>query len=139
MQRTSGNVADGGLDNVFRVMELFIANAKTYSQLSSGALLLTVAFAREVLAVKKDLPIPLDWTLVATWIFFLVATLAGATYQYLAVRFLEAKAKVPIHHQHDWPWSIRNNPWIIYSVMMFAFYLGALFFTITAIRRAPGL
>jgi hypothetical protein len=136
MRDTNVESASSELDHVFRVMELFIANAKTYTQLSSGGLLLTVAFAHEVLGVAKDHPIPLDWSMIATWSCFLAATIAGATYQYLAVRFLEAKAKVPIHHAIDWPQVLKRNPWIFYALMMIAFYLGAALFTVTAIRGA---
>jgi hypothetical protein len=136
MRDTDGKSSSGELDAAFRVMELFIANAKTYIQLSSAALLLTVAYAHEVLGVPAGQRIPANWGLVATWLSFLMATLAGATYQYLAVRFLEAKAKVPIHHRLDWPLALKRNPWIVYALMMLAFYLGAAFFTVTAIRGA---
>lgn len=138
MKERSDSRERDDLDRVFRIMELFIANAKTYTQLSSGGLILTVTFAREVLGMADTEPIPWDWSLVATWVFLLVAALSGVTYQYLAVRFLELKTRVPIHHRFDWPHALRRNPWIAYALMMLSFYLGAAFFTATAIRGLSG-
>lgn len=129
---------DQELENVFRIMGLYIDNAKTYAQLSGGALLLTVAFAREVLGVQEGEPMPLDWSLVATWISFLVSTIAAATYQYFAVRFLEGRSGAPVHHKLDWPRFLRDNPYLVYALMMFSFYLGAVFFTVSAVRSASG-
>jgi len=126
------------LEKLFRIMELYIAQAKTYSQLSGGALILTVAFSKEVLGVAEDQAIEASGSLIATWLFFLGAVVAGVTYQYLAVRFLELKAEVPVHHRVDWPLSLRSNPWILYAIMMLAFYLGAAFFTLTAILGLIG-
>jgi hypothetical protein len=137
VKEVRSKAAEGSLEDTFKIMELFIANAKTYVQLSTGALFLTVAYSREVMGIAEKHPIPLNWSLVASWASFLVATLAGATYQYLAVRFLEDKAKVAIHHHRfDWSLAIRRNPWIAYAFMMAAFYLGAAFFTVTAIQGA---
>lgn len=119
----------------FRVMELFIANAKTYIQLGSGALLLSVAFAREILGTPEERPIPIDPPLVAAWGCFLVAIIAGAFYQYLAVRFLESSSRLEVHHAIDWPRWLIDNPWLAYGVMMAAFYGGACFFTAAAVLR----
>src|SRR6267154_602369 len=58
-----------------KVMTLFIDNAKTYVQLSVGALLLSVTFLREVLGQPKETPIHLDWALVVCWICFLMAVI----------------------------------------------------------------
>src|SRR5713101_5681144 len=73
-------------DREHKVITLFIDNAKTYVQLSIGALLLSVTFLREVLGLPKETPIHLDWALVVCWICFLMAVIFGALYQYFACK-----------------------------------------------------
>lgn len=111
------------------VMKMFSDNAKTYIQLSGAALALTLTFAREILHIPADKNIADGW-MIAMWICFLVTILAGAFYQYLAVKFLE--------HELDWDsfrfWN-HVSPGTFYAVMLGAFYSGTLIFTIYAIVR----
>jgi hypothetical protein len=83
------------------VMGHFIENAKSYVQLSAGALVLTVTFLHEVVGIPKDQRVGVDWFLIASWVCFLVAALSGAFYQYLAVKFLEWKSGVG-RHFYEW-------------------------------------
>ena len=57
-------------ENLHKVVSLFIDNAKTYTQLSSAALVISIAFLREVTGVEKDKPMPLDGFLIGSWICF---------------------------------------------------------------------
>jgi hypothetical protein len=72
-------------------MAAYSDTAKTYTQLSLGALVLSVTFFDKVLGQHDRIPV--DLVLLLAWVCWLVAVLAGAFYQYLAVRFLEARGK----------------------------------------------
>jgi hypothetical protein len=121
-------------DREHKVMSLFIDNAKTYTQLSIGALVLSITFVREVLALPKDTPVQLDWQLVTCWTCFLSAVICGSFYQYLAAKFIEKKAGVPRTHRIMWDWIV-DHPWLAYGLMLISFYGGAVFFTAGAIHR----
>lgn len=118
----------------YKLSGLFIENAKTYVQLSTGALVLTVTFLHDILGVPKDQKVPTDVWLVLSWISFLVAILSGAYYQYLETKFVEWKSAVVRHHE-TWPKSLIEHPWPVYDVMLVTFYLGTICFTVAAIRR----
>jgi hypothetical protein len=121
-------------DKEFKLMGLFIDNAKTYTQLSGAAIALSVTFLREVVGVPENAPISLDWTLVVSWLCFLAAIGAGVSYQYYGVKFLEWKSAIKRHHV-SYPRSLIEHPWPLYSLMLVAFYAGAIFFTFGAIKR----
>jgi hypothetical protein len=53
-------------------MSLFIDNTKTFVNLSTGALVLTVAFVRDILGVPREKALPRDRWLIASWVFFLI-------------------------------------------------------------------
>jgi hypothetical protein len=115
------------------VMKLFIDNAKTYIQLSTGALVLSITFIEKVIKPEGNSAITKDLFLILSWLAFLIAIGFGAFYQYLAVKYLEfksssggAKIKLP-----TW----LTDPGRIYFIMMVAFYLGAILFIVSAIRR----
>jgi hypothetical protein len=76
-------------DREHKVMSMFSDNAKTYIQLSGAALALTLTFAHEILHVPKDRNVADTW-MITIWACFLIAIVAGAFYQYLAAKFLEA-------------------------------------------------
>ena len=116
------------------VMGLFIENAKTYVQLSSGALLLSVAFLRDFAAVSEKGPLTADGWLIASWVLFLVSIGSGALYQYEAVKFLEKKSGVKRTHG-NWIEYFVDRPWPLYGVMLVGFYAGGICFTVAAIYR----
>ncbi len=118
----------------YKLAGLFIENAKTYVQLSTGALVLQITFLHEILGIPQGQKIPADWLLILSWIFFLAGILAGAYYQYLTSKFVEWKSGV-IRHHRPWPEQLVEHPWPIYAVMLITFYLGAIAFTVAAIRR----
>ncbi len=70
-----------------KIMEGYIDTAKTYTQLSLGALVLSITFIEKVLGLSGKISV--HYMLMVSWFFWLLAALAGAFYQYLAVRFLE--------------------------------------------------
>ncbi len=110
------------------VMKMYSDNARTYIQLSSAALALTVTFVREILRVPSTNGIANRW-LIGMWTCFLLSILTGAFYQYLAVKYLESC----IEWEHDKSWDWLSAGWI-YAVMLGTFYAGAILFTMYAIR-----
>jgi hypothetical protein len=119
-----------------KVLDRFIDNAKSYIQISSGGLLLSVTFLHEIVGTQKEKPVhPGPW-LTAAWICWLVTILAGTTCQYFGAKFLEWKAGVPRHHRSIPRWIIQH-PWPMYGLMLVGFYLGAILFTVGAITQFP--
>jgi hypothetical protein len=116
-------------DRQQKIMSMFSDNAKTYIQLSGAALALTLTFAHEILHVPKDENIANGW-MIAMWVCFLVAIIAGAFYQYLAVKFLDAI--LDWEYESIWDWL---EPGIVYGLMLGAFYAGTIIFTVYAILR----
>ena len=125
-------------DDIFerecKIMAMFIDNAKSYVQLSAGALLLTITFLHEILGIPKEPKLPTDCWLVISWCSFLLAIVFGALYQYFAAKYLEWKSGIPRGH-HSWPQLLIEHPWPLYGAMLASFYLGGLCFTISAIKR----
>lgn len=68
------------------IMPLYIDTAKTFGQLSVGALVLSVAFREKILGEKGRKSVTL--MLVGSWFFFLVSIGTSALYQYVAVKFI---------------------------------------------------
>jgi hypothetical protein len=118
------------LEQERKTMTAYSETAKTYGQLSLGALVLSVTFVEKVAAStmnKETSP----W-LYAAWCLWLISALAGAAYQYLAVRFVEARGE-------EWGLLSRsghcqafrylaNHPWLVYGCMLFAFAFGSVCF-----------
>jgi hypothetical protein len=119
-------------DGQEKIMQMFSDNAKSYMQLSGLALTLTLTFAHEILHVPKDTNIADAW-MIAMWICFLTTILAGAFYQYLAVKFLERMLDKNSYNLSAW-----LQPGQIYGVMLATFYAGSNIFTVYAIVRLRG-
>jgi hypothetical protein len=113
------------------IMKLFIDNTKTYIQLSTGALLLSITFLEKVLGGLATMTS--DIFLIGSWAAFLIAIGSGAYYQYLAVKYLESISGNP-GSESILPKKLRD-PGTIFGIMMVAFYAGAVLFTFMAIMR----
>jgi hypothetical protein len=72
--------SDDALTTDHKIVNMFIDNAKTYVQISSGALVLSITFIREVLGLDKTQPLPRDLILFFAWAFFLFAVISGVFY-----------------------------------------------------------
>jgi hypothetical protein len=123
------SVVPNDFEQQHKIMSMFSDNAKTYVQLSGAALALTLTFAHEILHIPKEQDIADGW-MIAMWICFLIAILAGAFYQYLAVKFLERS--IDSQSYNIWNWI---EPGRVYGVMLVAFYGGTIIFTIYAMLR----
>jgi hypothetical protein len=121
-------------DRECKVMDRFIANAKSYIQISGGALVLSITFLQEVVGIPKDQKVQPGGLLISAWICFLMVILAGAAYEYFAVKFLEWKSGVARNHRNPLEPLIRH-PWPMYALMLLGFYAGSSLFTLAAIER----
>ena len=108
---------------------MYSDNAKTYIQISGAALALTLTFTDKILHLPAAEKIATAWMIVV-WGCFLVAIVAGAFYQFLAVKFLDAY--LDWGHDATWDWL---QPGYVYGVMLCAFYGGAVIFTGYAIYK----
>ena len=119
-------------DADFRIISLFIDNAKTYVQLSSGALAISIVFMKALTGSENTHPMPISACLVCSWLLFVVAIGCGVFYQYLGVKYLEAKVDTSYKRLAGLG-RIIERPWPFYMIMMAAFYGGMIAFVITAI------
>ena len=113
-------------------MELYIDAAKSYIQLSTGALFLSVAFYRQILG--NEGPLPASPLLGLSWVCFLISIGAGALYQYLAVKYLEVRYAPDGAFYEVRPRFLMDHPGVVYGLMLLAFYAGAVLFGIRAIE-----
>jgi hypothetical protein len=118
------------------VIPLYIESARTYSQLSIGAIALTVTFREKVLAQQGKMRIgPL---LFASWSSFLAAIGASAWYQYVAVKLIEVISRDPAQFitediEFEFPLSVSLLwPGYAYGVMVTSFFLGAVLLVIAS-------
>jgi len=138
-EETIGQKSANKLKGEHKTVSLFIDNAKTYIQLSTGALVLSVTFIQGLLG-SKDV-IPVDALMMIPWICWLLAILSGVTYQYSAAKYLEKLEEEYgnlIYHRVKENWLLRSlvkNPYRVYGFMMVSFYFGTLFFTTVAIVK----
>jgi len=139
MEKDAGTSHPKGLEGEYRTVSLFIDNAKTYIQLSTGALVLSVTFLQGLVGAKDSIPI--DPLMIAPWALWLVTILSGVTYQYCVVKYLEN-----LEGKHGGLLEPRvketrilrrfvENPYQLYGVMMTAFYLGTISFAGIAIVK----
>lgn len=128
------------LDREREVCALYIDSAKSYTQLSTGALLFSLAFAHDFLRTEKPQLLH-DWPFIVTWLFWLAAMLFGITYQYCTIKYLETIASDHKLLYYDRTWSsfipkpLIDNPFWLYGVMMFFFYVGIIIFSYIAVAR----
>jgi hypothetical protein len=139
MRDPPGGDAHKALEEERHIMSAYSDTAKTYSQLSLGALVLSVTFFEKVANTAGKIPV--ETPLVVAWSGWLVCTLAGAFYQYLAVRFLEARGEswgvmTRTGHPQWFRW-LANHPWPVYALMLVAFAIGSVAFAIVGFRYLP--
>lgn len=136
-----GNDPSKALEDERKIMAAYSDTAKTYSQLSLGAVVLSITFIEKV--ATSTVPNAATGWLYAAWCGWLVAALAGAFYQYLAVRFLEVRGEdwgvlVRTGHPQALAWLARH-PWPAYTAMLIAFAAGSLSFVVFGTSLLPPL
>jgi len=139
MKEPPGGDPHKALEEERHIMIAYSETAKTYSQLSLGALVLSVTFFEKVADTAGKVAV--ETPLVVAWLSWLVCTVAGAFYQYLAVRFLEARGEswglmIRTGHPQWFEW-LADHPWPVYALMLVAFAVGCVAFAIVGFRHLP--
>jgi len=122
------------------ICSLYIDCSKTYIQLSTGALLLSLTFYDEIIG-KKEIVFASNWGLLLTWFFWLFTILTGVTYQYCVIKYLEVIANKHqlLYYNRTWkkliPRIFRDNPYLLYGAMAISFYAGIILFTFIALKE----
>lgn len=123
-------------ENEVKMMATYVDTAKTYSQLSLGALVLSVTFIEKFTTTKTYDSV--NWWLAIAWVAWLASALSGAFYQYLAARFLEARGEhwgVLSRKGHpQWFRWLSRHPWPAYAGMLGSFAVGAAAFAVYGLR-----
>jgi len=119
-----------------KAMAAYVDTAKVYSQLSLGALVLSVTFIEKFTSFKTQEAV--NWCLAVAWAAWLVAALSGAFYQYLVARFLEARGVqwgvlARTGHPKWFRW-LSRHPWPAYAVMLATFAIGAASFAVYGLK-----
>ena len=119
-------------DQTKEIMSLYIDSAKTFIQLSSGAIALSVAFVEKLSgsrALKER-----NTALVGSWVMFLLAIGFGALYQYFAIKLLDSRSDFP-GTPGLMPEFLQRSPGKLYAGMVFSFYGGAVLLVAHAFSR----
>ena len=114
------------------IIVLYIDSSKTFIQLSSGAIVLSVAFVEKVSgprALKQR-----NFALIASWALFLVSIGFGVLYQYCAIKLLDSRSDYP-GAKGLLPEMLLENPGWLYAGMIFSFYSAAICFVGHAVWR----
>ena len=118
------------MEEEHKIMGAYIDTTKTFTQLSLGALVLSITFMEKVLGMKDKLSV--DLLLLIAWLFWLLAALAGAFYQYKAVKWLAWLAiKYNIVNAEDHHGDvIKLFPYKVYGFLLICFYCGTILFAV---------
>jgi len=111
---------------------MYSETAKSITQLSPGALLLSITFLEKVMGQRQRMPV--DWALVLSWLSYLIAIGSGAAYQWLAVKSVTHYAGLPDSPGFI-PMKLIEGPGLVFGIMLVAFYAGALMLTVAAAKR----
>lgn len=116
-----------------QIMPLYIETAKTFLNISSAALGLTIVFREKIVGAQPGVHV--SNLMVASWMCYLLTIATSAFYQYLAVKFLDsvscAKGAVQMFE------TLVANPGCVYGVMLVLFVLASLLLVLAAWRLLP--
>jgi len=115
------------------IIPLYLDTAKTYMNLSSGALALTIVFREKVIGSQPGTPV--NAVMLMSWLSFLLAIGSSAFYQYLAVKFLDSVSCAPGAIQYFE--SLVKSPGRVYGVMLVFFFVGSSLLVLAGWRQLP--
>jgi hypothetical protein len=115
------------------IMPLYLDTAKTFMNLSSAALLLTIVFREKIVGSQPGTRV--DRLMILSWLCFLLTIGASAFYQYLAVKFLDSLSCAPGSNQH-FEYLVKD-PGNVYGVMLVLFFVAATLLVATAWKHLP--
>ncbi len=113
-------------------ISLYIDTAKTFLNLSTGALALTITLRDKILG---DAGSHISKGMLISWFCYLLTIGFSALYQYFAVKFLDSFSRVP-GEESIIP-ALQNNPGLLYGGMLICFFIGSLFLIISALQLIP--
>ena len=113
------------------IIPLYIDTAKSFLNVSSAALGLTIVFREKVVGVQLNSKVGL--LMISSWLFYLLTIGASVLYQYLAVKFLDSVscARGTIQYFE----TLVANPGIIYGIMLVFFFIASLLLIATASKE----
>ena len=115
------------------IITLYIDTAKTFLNLSSGALALTIILRKDISGTAAGTPV--GNMMLAAWIFYLLTIGFSALYQYFGVKFLDTFSSS--EHEVGICQYFEKKPGNLYGSMLVCFFLGSLFLVITAYQAVP--
>jgi hypothetical protein len=116
-------------DYYLKKMAMYSENAKSYIQISMACLVVPITFYRQFLGKNPNDKIELDTWLIFSWIFLLLSIGLGLLYQYFAIKRVETRV------EKLKPRYLDKYPGRVYAALLVTFYLGVLFFVISACNR----
>lgn len=109
------------------IMSMYIDTAKTFIQLATSLLAITILFREKVLHEINKIRVTVP--LASCWIVLLLSIGAGALYQYRAVKYLDRFSPSP-GSITVFDRLVKLD--VLYAVMLITFFLGALLFVVAA-------
>jgi len=123
------------MEEEHKIMAGYMDTAKTFTQLSIGALVLSITFLEKILGLTGKISV--SYLLLFAWLFWLLAALSGAFYQYRAIKWLEGLGITSniIKRQHHVGDPIKIYPYQVYGFLLVCFFLGTIFFALFGIMK----
>jgi len=115
------------------IMSLYMDTAKSFINISSAALGLTVIFREKISGLSPGVYV--NRFMIASWVCFLGAICCGVFYQYMAVNFLDFYSLEP-GSIYFFNFFIKN-PGYIYGAMLIFFILASILLVLAAWKQLP--
>jgi hypothetical protein len=115
------------------IISLYIDTTKSFLNLSTGALSLTIVFREKIIGLATCGHVS-KW-MVASWFCYLLAIGFGALYQYCGVKFLDSSSRSP--GAKGIFGFFEKNPGWLYGLMLVCFFLGSLLLVVAAGLAIP--
>lgn len=123
------------MEEEHKIMAGYMDTAKTFTQLSIGALVLSITFLEKILGLSGKISVP--YLLLFAWGFWLLAALSGAFYQYRAIKWLEGlgiELNIIKKHRHVGD-HLKIYPYQVYGFLLVCFFLGTICFVIFGVIK----
>lgn len=118
------------MEEEHKIMAGYMDTAKTFTQLSIGALVLSITFLEKILGMSGKISV--SFLLLFAWLFWLLAALSGAFYQYRAIKWLEGlgiESNIIKKENHVGD-PLKIYPYQVYGFLLVCFFLGTIFFAV---------
>lgn len=120
-------------DREHTIVSMYVDAAKSYGQLSTGALALAAIFADKLFPHGTWAGAVRGLGLAS--MLFLVTSLASGAFQSLAVGRLENLSGLQVRRKRLVPENWFQRPYVAYQIMAISFHLGAILLAVVAVSR----